>query len=243
MRVLVVEDDDVSLKSVQTVLGTITSAIDRASDGEEALELCLRYDYDLVILDVLLPDMEGYEVIRKLRAARNDTPVLMLSGLSRPQAKARGLSLGADDFMTKPFDNSEFIARVRAIIRRSRGFSDSRISINGVNIDLEKNKAYVGSNEICLTIKEYQILELLVMRKGMIISKSSFLDHLYGGIDEPEIKIIDVFVCKLRKKLSSMGVDQFIETSWGRGYVVNEKFTNNDSRHSEISLRVNSYSS
>jgi two-component system cell cycle response regulator CtrA len=243
MRVLVVEDDDVSLKSVQTVLGTITSAIDRASDGEEALELCLRYDYDLVILDVLLPDMEGYEVIRKLRAARNETPVLMLSGLSRPQAKARGLSLGADDFMTKPFDNSEFIARVRAIIRRSRGFSDSRISINGVNIDLEKNKAYVGSNEICLTIKEYQILELLVMRKGMIISKSSFLDHLYGGIDEPEIKIIDVFVCKLRKKLSSMGVDQFIETSWGRGYVVNEKFTNNDSRHSEISLRVNSYSS
>lgn len=222
MRVLVVEDDAISAKSIGVMLSTLSATVDQCESGREALELIARYDYDIIVLDLVLPDIEGFDVVRRVRSARKETPILILSGLARPQAKTRGLSLGADDFLTKPFDQAEFLARVRAIIRRSKGFSSSMINIANASLDIEHKRLYAGDVEISLTLKEYQILELLMLRKGMTISKELFLDHLYGGIDEPEIKIIDVFICKLRKKLAKFGIVNLIGTSWGRGYVVHE---------------------
>ena len=161
-------------------------------------------------------------MVRRLRIARNDTPVLILSGLTRPQAKVKGLGLGADDFITKPFDKAELLARMQAVVRRSKGFSQPTLRIGSVELNLDSREVWVDGKQVHLTGKEYSILELLVLRKGMVLTKEAFLNHLYGGLDEPEVKIIDVFVCKLRKKLAQAGADNMIGTVWGRGYMVRE---------------------
>ena len=192
--------------------------VDQTDTGEEALELVRHYDYDVVILDLMLPDMEGYEVVRRMRAARMDTPVLILSGLSRPQAKVKGFGLGADDFITKP----ELVARLQAIVRRSKGYSQPALRVGNLQLNLDSREVLVDGNPVHLTGKEYSILELLVLRKGMVLTKEAFLNHLYGGMDEPELKIIDVFICKLRKKLAQAGADNVIGTVWGRGYMVRD---------------------
>ena len=190
--------------------------------GEEALELTRHYDYDIVVLDLMLPDMEGYEVVRRMRAARQDTPVLILSGVTRPQAKVKGFGVGADDFISKPFDKGELIARLQAIVRRSKGHSQPTLQIGNMILNLESRSVTVGGQPVHLTGKEYAILELLVLRKGMVLTKEVFLNHLYGGMDEPEMKIIDVFICKLRKKLAQSGADNLIGTVWGRGYMIRD---------------------
>jgi two-component system cell cycle response regulator CtrA len=198
------------------------AVVDHSDTGEEALELSRHYEYDIVLLDLILPDIEGFEVVRRLRIARNDTPVLILSGLTRPQAKVKGLGLGADDFITKPFDKAELLARMQAVVRRSKGFSQPTLRIGSVELNLDSREVWVDGKQVHLTGKEYSILELLVLRKGMVLTKEAFLNHLYGGLDEPEVKIIDVFVCKLRKKLAQAGADNMIGTVWGRGYMVRE---------------------
>jgi two-component system cell cycle response regulator CtrA len=170
----------------------------------------------------MLPDIEGFEVVRRMRVSRDDTPVLILSGLSRPQAKVKGLGLGADDFITKPFDKAELLARMQAIIRRSKGFSQPSLRVGPLLLNLDSHEVLVGDQPVHLTGKEYAILELLVLRKGMVLTKEAFLNHLYGGMDEPEMKIIDVFICKLRKKLANAGADNLIGTVWGRGYMIRE---------------------
>jgi two-component system cell cycle response regulator CtrA len=196
--------------------------VDQVDTGEEALELVRHYDYDIVVLDLMLPDMEGYEVVRHMRAARIETPVLILSGLSRPQAKVKGLGLGADDFITKPFDKGELIARMQAVVRRSKGFSQPTLRVGPLTLNLDSREVTIEGKTVHLTGKEYAILELLVLRKGMVLTKEAFLNHLYGGMDEPEMKIIDVFICKLRKKLAQAGADNLIGTIWGRGYMMRE---------------------
>ncbi len=171
----------------------------------------------------MLPDIDGYEVLRRLRAARVQTPTLILSGLTRLDDKIKGLGVGADDYLTKPFDKRELIARIQAIVRRSKGHPDSVIQTGKLKINLEARTVEVDGQPLHLTGKEYGILELLSLRKGTTLTKEMFLNHLYGGMDEPELKIIDVFVCKLRKKLSSAtGGDNYIETVWGRGYVLRD---------------------
>jgi two-component system cell cycle response regulator CtrA len=147
---------------------------------------------------------------------------LILSGLSRPRAKVKGLSLGADDFITKPFDKFELLARMQAVTRRSKGFSQPTLHLGPIELNLDSRAVNVDGQEVHLTGKEYSVLELLVLRKGMVLNKEAFLNHLYGGMDEPETKIIDVFVCKLRKKLALAGGDGLIGTVWGRGYVIRE---------------------
>jgi two-component system cell cycle response regulator CtrA len=174
------------------------------------------------VLDLILPDIEGFEVVRRMRISRNDTPVLILSGLTRPQAKVKGLGLGADDFITKPFDKAELLARLQAIIRRSKGFSQPSLRVGPLLLNLDSHDVSVDDQPVHLTGKEYAILELLVLRKGMVLTKEAFLNHLYGGMDEPEMKIIDVFICKLRKKLAIAGADNLIGTVWGRGYMIRE---------------------
>ena len=222
MRVLLVEDDADAARGVSLLLKSAGTVVDVAEAGEEALELTRHYDYDIVILDLMLPDMEGYEVVRRMRAARMETPVLILSGLSRPQAKVKGLALGADDFITKPYDRSELVARIQAVVRRSKGFSQPSLRVGELQLNLDSHEVFVNGTEVALTGKEYAILELLALRKGMILTKEAFLNHLYGGMDEPEIKIIDVFICKLRKKLKSAGAGNLIGTVWGRGYMMRE---------------------
>lgn len=222
VRVLLVEDDLTAARGISLMLRADGSIVDQTDTGEEALELARHYDYDAVLLDLMLPDIEGYEVVRRLRAARIDTPVVIVSGLSRPQAKVKGLSLGADDYITKPFDRSELLARIQAVVRRSKGYSQSTLQIGAMQLSLDSREVHVDGQQVHLTGKEYSILELLVLRKGMILTKEAFLNHLYGGMDEPEMKIIDVFICKLRKKLAQAGAGNLIGTVWGRGYTLRD---------------------
>jgi two-component system cell cycle response regulator CtrA len=199
-------------------LKSVGGVVDQVDNGEEGIELARHYDYDIVLLELLLPDIEGYEVVRRMRHARIETPVIVISVLSRPQAKVKAFAQGADDFVTKPYDGAELLARAQAVVRRSKGFSQAILQAGPLSLDLHRREVSVGGNPLHLTSKEYAILELLMLRKGMALSKEAFLNHLYGGMDEPEVKIIDVFVCKLRKKLTQAGADGVISTIWGRGY-------------------------
>lgn len=223
MRVLLVEDDSALAKSIELMLQTEGYIVDSTDLGEDGLEIGKLYDYDIIILDLMLPDIDGYEVLRRLRAARVTTPILILSGLTELDHKIKGLGFGADDYLTKPFDKRELIARIQAIVRRSKGHSDSLIRTGRLTVNLDTRTVEVDSQPLHLTGKEYGILELLSLRKGTTLTKEMFLNHLYGGMDEPELKIIDVFVCKLRKKLANATHgENYIETVWGRGYVLRD---------------------
>ena len=225
MRVLLVEDDITAARGITLMLKASGLVVDTTDTGEEALELVRHYDYDIVVLDLMLPDMEGYEVVRRMRAARLETPVLILSGLSRPAAKVKGFGMGADDFISKPFDKAELVARMQAVVRRSKGYSQPTLRVGSLQLNLDRREVLVGGSAVHLTGKEYSILELLVLRKGMVLTKEAFLNHLYGGMDEPEMKIIDVFICKLRKKLAQAGAGDLIGTVWGRGYMMRDSGT------------------
>jgi two-component system, cell cycle response regulator CtrA len=222
MRVLMVEDDITTSRGLVAMLKAAAMVVDAVDTGEEALELARLYDYDIVLLDLGLPDMEGYEVVRRLRAGRVETPVLILSGLNRPGAKVKGFGMGADDFITKPFDGQELVARIQAVVRRAKGFAQPTLSVGPLTLNLASREVLVDGAPVHLTGKEYAVLELLTLRKGTVLTKEAFLNHLYGGLDEPEVKIIDVFICKLRKKLAQAGADNLIGTVWGRGYVMRE---------------------
>lgn len=223
MRVLLVEDDPTTSKSIEMMLSHANLNVYSTDLGEEGIDLAKLYDYDLILLDLNLPDMNGHEVLRQLRLARVDTPILILSGSDDTESKIKGFGFGADDYLTKPFHRDELIARIHAIIRRSKGHAQSVIRTGRINVNLDAKTVDVDGRAVHLTGKEYQMLELLSLRKGTTLTKEMFLNHLYGGMDEPELKIIDVFICKLRKKLTqATGGDNHIETIWGRGYVLRE---------------------
>jgi len=223
MRVLLVEDDPTTAKSIEMMLSHASLNVYSTDLGEEGIDLAKLYDYDLILLDINLPDMNGHEVLRQLRVAKIETPILILSGDDDTESKLKGFGFGADDYLTKPFHREELVARIHAIIRRSKGHAQSVIKTGAVNVNLDAKTVDVGGATVHLTGKEYQMLELLSLRKGTTLTKEMFLNHLYGGMDEPELKIIDVFICKLRKKLSeATGGNNYIETVWGRGYVLRD---------------------
>jgi two-component system, cell cycle response regulator CtrA len=223
MRVLLIEDDANAAKSINVILSCEGFNVYTTDLGEEGLDLGKLYDYDIILLDIGLPDMNGMEVLKKLRNSRIRTPVLILSGYSEIDSKIKGLGLGADDYVTKPFERSELVARIHAIIRRSKGHAESIIRTGQLCINLDAKTVEAAGRPVHLTSKEYQMLEILSLRKGTTLTKEMFLNHLYGGVDEPELKIIDVFICKLRKKLAnSTNGDNYIETVWGRGYVLRD---------------------
>ena len=222
MRLLIIEDDTQLSKTIELILQTEGYVSDVTDSGEDGMELAKLYDYDLIILDLMLPDIDGYDVIRRLRNGRIETPILMLSGVTELDSKIKSLGYGADDYLTKPFDKRELMARIQAIVRRSKGHSDSIIRTGKLAVNLDARTVEVESKPLHLTGKEYGILELLSLRKGTTLTKEMFLNHLYGGMDEPEVKIIDVFICKLRKKLQQATDQNYIETVWGRGYVLRE---------------------
>jgi two-component system cell cycle response regulator CtrA len=223
MRALVVEDDPMSQKLIQTALQRDGVIIEPTSYGEDAVELAKLYDFDIVLLDLTLPDLDGYDVIRRMRGAKVRTPVLILSGRLEVDDKVRTLCSGADDYVTKPFYPEELAARIQAVVRRSKGHSESVIRTGALVVNFDTRTVEVNAQRLHVTGKEYSILELLSLRKGVTLTKEMFLDHLYGGMDEPELKIIDVFICKLRKKIARLnGGVHYIETVWGRGYVLKD---------------------
>ena len=223
MRILMIEDDPTTAKSIEMMLTHANLNVYGTDLGEEGIDLAKLYDYDLILLDLDLPDMTGHEVLRQLRVARIATPILILSGSDDTDSKIKGFGFGADDYLTKPFHREELVARIHAIIRRSKGHSQSVIHTGKVNVNLDAKTVDVAGQPVHLTGKEYQMLELLSLRKGTTLTKEMFLNHLYGGMDEPELKIIDVFICKLRKKLSEATQgENYIETVWGRGYVLRD---------------------
>ena len=223
MRALLVEDDPSMAKAIELILKAENVVVDITELGEDGLEIGRLYDYDIILLDLMLPDIDGYEVLRRLREAKVETPVLILSGLGELDHKIKGLGFGADDYLTKPFERRELVARLQAIVRRSKGHASSVITTGRLTVDMADRTAQVNGMAVHLTGKEFGVLELLTLRKGTTLTKEMFLNHLYGGIDEPELKIIDVFICKLRKKLATAtGGESYIATVWGRGYVLRD---------------------
>ncbi len=223
MRVLLIEDDGATAQSIELMLKSDGFNVYTTDLGEEGVDLGKVYDYDIILLDLNLPDMTGFDVLKSLRVSKVNTPILILTGQGDIETKVRGLGFGADDYMTKPFHKDELVARIHAIVRRSKGHSQSVITTGKLIVNLDAKTVEVAGLRVHLTGKEYQMLELLSLRKGTTLTKEMFLNHLYGGMDEPELKIIDVFICKLRKKLAAATVgEHYIETVWGRGYVLRD---------------------
>jgi two-component system, cell cycle response regulator CtrA len=221
MRILLIEDDMLLAQSLTDRLEDEGFHVDEADRGEDGLELADLYEYQVMILDLGLPDMRGDEVLMNLRSKNADLPVLILSGESDVEARLACLNAGADDYLTKPFNMAELVARLQALVRRANGHAHNVLQFGDVSLDLTAGDVRVGETRVDLTAKEYQMLELMCLRRGGVVSKESFLDHLYGGMDEPEMKIIDVFICKMRKKIEAAGAKHpLIETVWGRGYRV-----------------------
>ncbi|HTN40885.1 MAG TPA: response regulator transcription factor [Asticcacaulis sp.] len=223
MRVLLIEDDSATAQSIELMLKSEGFNVYTTDLGEEGIDLGKIYDYDLILLDLSLPDMSGLEVLRQLRVGKINTPIMILSGTSEIDTKVKTLGNGADDYMTKPFHKDELIARIHAVVRRSKGHAQSVIKTGDIIVNLDAKTVEVAGSRVHLTGKEYEMLELLSLRKGTTLTKEMFLNHLYGGMDEPELKIIDVFICKLRKKLAvAADGNHYIETVWGRGYVLRD---------------------
>ncbi len=223
MRILLIEDDITIAQTIETKIASEGGVLDLSMLGEEGLEFSKMYKYDLIILDTSLPDATGYDILKELRSLQIDFPVLVISKSSSVEDKVKALSLGADDYLQKPFNILELIARVKAIIRRSKGNSNAIFRVGNLYIDFNSHSTYIDDILIHLTAKEQVLIEALAMRKGNVVSKESLLGQLYNPVDEPELKIIDVFVCKMRKKLyEASGGMNYIETVWGRGYALKE---------------------
>ena len=221
MRILLIEDDSGTAQSIELILKSESFNVYTTELGEEGIDLGKVYDYDIILLDLNLPDMSGFEVLRNLRVSKVETPTLILSGLADIEDKVKGFGCGADDYMTKPFHKDELVARIHAIVRRSKGHAQSLVQSGDLVVNLDNKMVEINGARVHLTGKEYQMLELLALRKGMTLTKEMFLNHLYGGMDEPELKIIDVFMCKLRRKLANAsGGKNYVETMWGHGYML-----------------------
>ncbi len=222
MRVLLIEDEPAVARSIELILKSEGFNVYSTDLGEEGVNLAKLYEQDIILLDLHLQDMNGLDVVRALRTAKIETPIMILSGSAEIETKVRTLGIGADDYVTKPFHRQELIARIHAVVRRSRGHAQSVIRTGDIVVNLDGKTVEVRGERVHLTGKEYQMLELLSLRKGTTLTKEMFLNHLYGGLDEPEVKIIDVFICKLRKKLNILAKDDYIETVWGRGYMLRD---------------------
>ena len=223
MRTLLVENDLTVARGLTQLFRTSGIIADLAETAEEALEMVRHYDYDLVVAEMTLAGMDGADLVRRLRVTRNTVPVLIMSSDPRPERRVKALTAGADDVLGKPFDSAELMARMRAIVRRSKGLADPSLTVGPLVLKQDSREVTVHGHEVKLTGKEYSILELLVLRKGSVLTKDAFLNHLYGGMDEPEAKIIDVFICKLRKKLNVAAAENLIVTIWGRGYMLRDQ--------------------
>ena len=220
MKILSFDTNPIRKDILTLFLRSRLAIVDETSEAEEALDLVKLYDYDVILLRLTEDRIGDIDIIRKLRVARVRAPVVAIARSMTETARLRVLQAGADDLIVEALSHEEVFMKVQNLIRRNRGFHDNRLRIGSVEVDMNAKKILANGKAVTLTKKEYQIAEILALRKGNVLSKEAILDHLYGGLDEPNPKIIDVFICKIRKKLQSMGVDDFIETNWGRGYMV-----------------------
>lgn len=211
-------------RSIELMLGSAGVEHETAVSGEDGIQLGRHYDYDAILLDLTLPDLPGYEVLKRLRTAGVATPIMVLTGNGELDSKVMGFSLGADDYVTKPFQRAELLARINALTRRSKSQPAMAVVTGDLSVDIAARIVQVDGRRVHLTGKEYEILEMLCLRKGSTLTKAMFMAHLYGGRDEANEKIVDVFICKLRKKLAKAGTNGsgYIETVWGRGYALRD---------------------
>ena len=222
MKVLVVENNGSASARLCAYLASEGTSVDATDTGEEALKLLRRYEVDVVVLNLGIRDMDGNAVIRRIRGAGKSIPILALTNAPSAQPKVSALAAGADDVVAQSVDLIELLARLRAIVRRSRGHSKPMLQAGSVTLDLERHEVSVDGSQVPLSRKEFEILRLLMIRKNVVLPKETILNLIYGGMDEPELKIIDVFVCKLRKKLAVAGAPDVIATVWGRGYTIRD---------------------
>ena len=219
MRVLVVEDEIRLAENIASGLREGPSyAVDAVHNGVDALQLCSTQTYDLILLDLMIPRLSGEEVVRQLRAARYKAPILILTAVSEIGKTIDLLNLGADDYMTKPFDLGELIARARALIRRGKGASEPLLQFGDLRVHTGEQTVECGLTKVDLSPTEYRILEYLMFRPRTIVSKRELLEHLYDFTWEHHSNVIEAHVSNLRKKLRMTTDDQLLETLRGRGY-------------------------
>lgn len=230
MHILIIEDDKITNQNLSLLLKRERIISESAFSGRDGIELIKLYEYDLIILDLILPDIPGIEILKQIRQQRINTPVLILSALNKIEEKVKCFNAGADDYLTKPYERIELIARIKAIIRRAHGISDAVIHIGKMKIDMNTKTVYIADKLVPLTTKEYALLELLALKRGITVNKETCLNQLYGIMDEPpDSKIIDVFLCKIRRKIKLLNNgEDYIQNIWGRGYILKE----NTSKHS-----------
>jgi two-component system OmpR family response regulator len=216
MRLLVVEDEPDLLTVIGQSLREDGYAVDTAADGEEGLFKARGAEYDAVVLDLMLPRLDGFGVLKALRKEENRVPVLLLTARDALPDRVKGLDSGADDYLTKPFELAELLARLRALIRRSAGKASPRIEMGDVAIDTSARMVYRGGQSVALTAREYSLVELLALHRGELVSRSMIYDHLFDEEDDSLSNLVDVHVSNVRKKLGK----DFIRTRRGQGYVI-----------------------
>jgi two-component system OmpR family response regulator len=215
MRLLVVEDEEDLRRGLEQALREEGYAVDAAPDGKEGLYKAQSWEYDAIVLDVMLPGMDGWEILSRLRTTKK-TPVLMLTARDGVRDRIKGLDLGADDYLVKPFNLAELIARVRALIRRSAGAPNPVIALDSIKVDTAAKTIESDGSVVSMTAREYALVEYLALRRGKVVSRTELYDHLFAEEDESYSNLLDVHVCNVRKKIGK----DFIQTRRGHGYVI-----------------------
>ena len=222
MRILLVEDYAVLRDSLRQGLAGVGYVVDATDNGEEALWFAMRNAYDLLLVDIMVPGINGLELTRRLRAEGKRMPILLLTARDGVEDRVEGLDVGADDYLTKPFAVAELLARVRALIRRHHGIADPRLRIGDLEIDATGRTVHRAGREILLTPREFSLLEYLALRTGSVVTRMELCEHLYEFASDPDSNAVDVFVSRLRRKLSEPGEAPLIHTRRGHGYMLAE---------------------
>ncbi len=222
MRILVAEDDSRLLTQLDALLQQNGYSVDLADNGEHALFLIKEYSYDLAIVDIGMPKLDGFEVIKKARQADISCPILILTARDRWQEKVEGLDAGADDYLTKPFHNEELLARAKALIRRASGQANPTIQFGPIALDTVSEELSLNGQALDLTAYEYKVMEYLMLNPNKVISKTELTEHIYDQDFDLDSNVIEVFIGRLRKKLDPLGDLKPIETLRGRGYRINK---------------------
>jgi two-component system cell cycle response regulator CtrA len=222
VRLLLVQSHPAEAREATRVLGKTGAVVDHVRTVPDAIMYLQTYEYDTVVLDRALAGMDGCEAVRRFRAEGFKTPVLMLLDQTSGHSRAQALRSGADNLITKPIDQEELVARIEATVRRCNGHARSLLQVGPLEIDMTSREVRVDGQPISVTRKQYSILELMALRKGQVVNRKNFFDHLYTGLDGPETRVIEVYICQLRKKLSAWGIGSLIDTVQGHGYMMRE---------------------
>jgi two-component system cell cycle response regulator CtrA len=223
MRILLVDGKADPTSAFVSDLVANGFTVEITNTGIDALDLLRHYAFDLVLVQFVLPDTDGITFLTRMRTAGHNAPVLALNSAAQARYRTKALAAGADDVVEQGTDRDELIARMRAIVRRTRGHGQSRLQVGALALDIDQQMVTANGQHVHFTAKEFALLQLLMLRKNMVMTKDAILTNLYGGMDEPDIKIIDVFVCKIRNKLAKVGIADAISTVWGRGYTVRDQ--------------------